>query len=327
MPAYPKVFWLLLILLPVIILMILQYVNGKRSIMNVAGRWRPKDFYDLYTVKWFFSSLGMIIFIAAVVLSLAGYPGRGVPESYEPKGTDIVFAVDISRSMNAEDVSPSRLDAAERIVRSVCENTPGGRFGLVVFKGRGVKVIPSTEDVEAVYSFLDFLGTDLLTSPGSNIEEGLRTALGTFTGGEERRKYIILLSDGEALSGELGSVLSSAADMDVEIHVVGTATAEGASIPSENGPVTDSSGRVVESRLNEQSLRYIAVSTGGKYHSVSDGALLPQLIALAVGDEAAAAGTGYRIVASDRYRLFLALALLGLLITRLVKVLRWKNSY
>ena len=327
MARNPEVFWLLLILVPVLILMVLQFFNGRRSLPSVAGLWRGSDFYDLYTVKWFFSSLGFIAFLVFAVLALAGYPGKGYPVSYEPKGADIVFAVDVSNSMKAEDVGRSRIDAAAGVIRSVCENTPGGRFGLVVFKGRGVRVIPSTEDVEAVYSFLDFLNTDILSSPGSNIESGIDTALESFPAGEERKKYIILITDGEALSGELDGVLSRAVDREVQIYCVGAGTPTGAVIPTAEGPLTDPSGNAVISRLNEESLEYVARATGGKYYSVTDGSLLPRLILLAGGGDAEEAEAGFRIVSSDRYRFFLGLALLALLISRTVKVVKWKNLY
>lgn len=328
MAANPEVFWLFLILIPVVILILFQYLNGRKSIMKTSGSWRSQQFYDLYTVKWFFSSLGFVIFIVFAILSLAGYPGKGYPVSYEPSGTDIIFVVDISKSMKAGDVSPSRLGMSERIIRSVCENTPSGRFGLVVFKGRGIKVIPSTEDVEAVYNFLEYMSPDLISSPGSNIESGLEAAVGAFPSGEERKKYIVLLSDGEALSGELDQILMEAVAKDIEIYCAGIGTSEGSSIPdSDGGLVTDAAGDTVISRLDEQSLMKIAETTSGKYYNALDNQLLPDLIALAGGTVMEGSDAGFRIVTKERYRFFLIFAILGLLIAKSVKVIKWKDLY
>ncbi len=327
MPQRPEFFWLLAVLAPVIIIIIMNYFSGRRGLLGSAGYWRPKDFYDLYTVKSFFSSLGFVVFIIFAVLSLVGFPGKEVPVSYEPAGTDIVFAVDISKSMMAEDLAPTRLDSAARIIRSVCENTPGGRFGIVVFKGRGIKMVPSTEDTEIIYSFLDFLSTDLMTSPGSNLQNGIETALSAFPDSEERKKYIILISDGEALSGEIDDVLADAVDEDVSIYTVGTGSSEGARLMVSDGSyLKDSSGDIVISRLDEAGLRYISETTNGKYYAATDSALLPNLIRLASGT-VEDGGSGYRIVVKENYRFFLIISILGLMASKLIKVVKWKKYF
>ncbi|MBI9107968.1 MAG: VWA domain-containing protein [Spirochaetales bacterium] len=328
MAQNPEVFWLFILLVPMIIIMLLQYLNGRMTLVKTSGEWRSGDYYDLYTIKWFFTSLGFLLFLVFTVLSLAGYPGRGYPVGYEPSGSDIIFVVDVSESMKAEDIQPSRLAVVSRVIRSVCENTPGGRFGLVIFKGRGVKIIPSTEDVEAVFNFLNYLSTDLISSPGSNIQLGLAAAVNAFPSGEEREKYIILLSDGEALSGDLDEVLSRAVASEVTIYCAGAGTVAGAAIPTADGGfLKDPAGETVISRMNEQSLRYIADSTAGRYYNILDNSLLPDLIALAGGGGIKDTEEGYRIVTKERYRFFLVFALMGLLIARIVKVVRWKNFY
>ena len=331
MASRPEFFRLLFILVPITAVMMWNYVNGRKSLVEAAGVWRPRSFYELYTVKSFFSSLGMIIFIIFAVLSLAGFPGKEVPVSYEPAGTDIIFAVDISNSMKAQDASTSldvssRLDSAARVIRSVCDNTPDGRFGVVVFKGRGIKIIPATEDVETIYSFLNFLSTDLMTSPGSSIQAGVETALTAFPEAEERKKYIILITDGEALSGNLDSIISGALEKDVAIYSIGTGSAEGAEIPSADGPLRDSAGDVVITKLDERSLRFIAEGTGGEYFHSTDSSVLPELISLAAGtvDENE---SGYKIIIKENYRMFLVIALFGLLIAKFVKVFKWKNYF
>lgn len=327
MASRSEFFWIFILLVPMIVIMVRRYFSGRKNLIDIAGKWRQEEFYYLYTVKSFFSSLGMLIFIAFAVLSLAGFPGKEIPVSYEPAGTDVIFVVDISESMKARDVSPSRLSSASRIIRSVCENTPGGRFGLIVFKGTGIKMIPSTEDVETVYNFLKFLNTDLLTSPGSNIQSGIETALSAFPGAEERKKYIILISDGEALSGDIDAVLGKVADDGVSIYSIGTGTIDGAEIPAADGKaLRNSSGDIVMTRLDEQSLRYIADSTGGKYFSSNDSLLLPALIELVAGtiDKS---DSRYKIVVKDNYRFFLIISLLGLMIYRIIKVIKWKKYF
>ena len=327
MAARPEFFWLLLILVPVVIIMIRRFITGRRHLADLTGRWRDQQYFDLFTVKSFFSFLGFLVFIVFSVLSLVGFPGREIPVNYEPAGTDVIFVVDTSQSMKAGDAEPSRLKAAERIIRSVCENTPGGRFGLIVFKGTGIKIIPATEDVESIYNFLNYLSTDLLTSPGSNIPGGLETALESFPAAEEREKYIFLLTDGEIHEGDVSAVAGAAADKDVSVYCVGIGTAEGERIPlADGGFLKDGAGAVVITKLHEESLRYLAAATGGEYYHYSDGNMLPALLKLASGT-AAEDQSRYRIIVKENYRVFLLVALLGILLSKAVKVVRWKREF
>jgi len=136
------------------------------------------------------------------------------------------------------------------------------------------------------------------------------------------------LSDGEALSGELDGVLAKASAADVSIFCAGTGTEDGDRIPSSSGGfVKDAAGEIVVTRLDENALKTIADSTGGKYYHVLDNGLLPELLKLASGSEIIEADEGYRIVTKERYRFFLVFALAGLLIAKFVKVIKWKNFY
>lgn len=327
MPSRPEFLKLLYLLIPIASVMIWNYSRGKKSLKAAAGRWRDDKFFELYTVKSFFSYFGYIVFLVFSVLALAGFPGKEEPVSYEPTGSDIVFAVDISESMRAADILPTRLDAAARVINSICENTPGGRYSIVVFKGDAVNVIPVTEDVEAVYSFIEFLDTDLLTSPGSSLEAGISEAVSAFTKGEERERYIFLITDGEALSGSVEQVLLEAVEEDIVIYTVGAGTPEGAVIPAADGTVIrDSSGNPVTSRLDEQQLQYIAESTGGKYFPIGSHTMLVELIGLAAGTPDSEVSM-YRIIEKEKYRIFLLIALAGLFMSQAVKVIKWKKDY
>ena len=326
MVSSPEYFWLLLVIVPLLAVMIHGFFRGKKSLISLAGKWRPPGFYDLYTVKYFFVSFGFIVFIVFTVLSLVGFPGREYPVTYEPSGTDIVFAVDISESMKAADISPSRLEMSKRIIRSVCESSRGGRFGIVIFRGTGINIIPVTEDRESIFTFLEFLGSDLMTSPGTDIQSGLEAAVEAFPGGEERRRVIVLLSDGEALSGDMDGVLETAADRNIQIYAVGTATAEGAPVPSDNGFLTDASGTEIISRLDEAALEKAAAAGGGRYYPVSSAELLPDLIELGSG-KGINPDEGYRIERKERYVFFLIFALLGLAVSRITKVVKWKDYF
>ena len=167
----------------------------------------------------------------------------------------------------------------------------------------------------------------MLTSPGSNIQSGIETALNAFPQAEERKKYIILISDGEALSGEINEALSKAVDEGVSIFSIGTGTINGSEIPAADGDVLrNSTGDIVVTRLDEQSLRYIADSTGGKYYSSNDGLLLPALVELVSGT-INEADSRYKIIVKENYRFFLIISLLGLLIYKMVKVIKWKKYY
>ncbi len=329
MIRYPEVFWLFLVLLPYLIISLIRYRTGKRDLKALGGKWREARLLDLYTVKWFFSFLFFSLFIVFTILALSGFQtgsGETGEESNPSSGDlDIVFTVDVSRSMLCGDILPSRLERSAVVIGGLIEHLDRSKYGITVFKGESVRIIPLTEDIESIHNFLGSLDTELLTSPGSNIENGINGAINSFTKGEERRRVIILFSDGEPLSGNIQKAAERAKQEEIVIYTVGAGTSPGGTIPLADGTlVTDNSGNIVVTRLEKASLEAAAGITGGEFFMLSDPAIYNKL---AGAVERGGNLLPWENTKIDLYRGFLIAAVLFLLSYFGVRVIKWKDIF
>lgn len=182
----------------------------------------------------------------------------------ERKGVDLVFALDVSESMNARDVKPSRLEKAKFEISQMIRELAGDRVGLIVFAGSSNLYLPLTSDYEAAQLFLDAIDTDMIPNQGTDLGTALRTAINAFPEESEQYKVLILVSDGEDHQGVAVSLADNAAKTGIRIHTVGLGTTTGSLIPvvKSSGDTEeykrDSQGRLVTSILNQDILQEIA---------------------------------------------------------------------
>jgi Ca-activated chloride channel family protein len=234
-------------------------------------------------------------------------------------GRDVVFALDLSRSMNAEDAAPSRLGAAKRAVRALLEASPGDRVALVVFGGSAFLQVPLTLDRAAFELFLDAADTDDVSDPGTNLEQALRAAGSAFGPDSERRyRVAVVLSDGEELEGEGEAALEDLRQAGVRVFALGVGTPGGAPIPLRAGSRLagwhrDAAGEVVVSRLREDGLRRVAQATGGRYEAWDGGAGAGRLAAELAGLEKREISSRALVQRAERFQWPLALAVAALL--------------
>ncbi len=185
------------------------------------------------------------------------------------RGVDLLFLLDVSRSMLAEDVKPSRLERAKRDIRGLLPKLTGERVGLVAFSGSPVLVCPLTHDYEAFEELLDKVDTSLPALGGTDLGRGLEAALRALGKGYEKSQAILLLSDGEDLGGAWKEALAKAAARKVRVYAVGYGTPEGAKITIRDGNkeffLKGPDGKEVVTRLDERILRETAERTGGDY--------------------------------------------------------------
>lgn len=328
MIEFPKVFWLLFILPPVWLILWRRYLTGKQDLQTIGGRWRSGRLMEVFVIKWFFSSLTFTLFIVFLVLALAGFSGREHPVSYEPKGLDVIFVVDISRSMLAEDISPNRLRRSSEIIHGLIDGIGEARYGVTVFKGAGIQVIPLTEDTETVSAFVGALNTGILTSPGTNIEAGIRKAIESFPESIESRRMIFLFSDGGSLEGDPLTAAEAAKERDIIIHTIGAADTKGVPIPLQDGTfVKNDSGKIVNTFLRDEELRMIAEITGGQYFNLTDRLALGKLLLTIEEETLSGMERGFRLESTDIYRGYLAVALLSLLMNLIIRIARWKDLF
>jgi Ca-activated chloride channel family protein len=206
---------------------------------------------------------GLALLVLALAQPQVGFQWQDV----ERRGIDIALVVDVSRSMDAQDVSPSRMERARREVLDLCSQASGDRMGLVVFAAGAYPRVPLTLDHEALLSILREVDTGTLRAQGSSLPAAMREALRLLQGEESSEKAIVLISDGEIPDTERALAAARVAgEAGVSVYVLGVGTPEGAPIPMEGGGFKkDSAGDVVVSKLDETTLRRIAAQAGGAY--------------------------------------------------------------
>lgn len=207
----------------------------------------------------------LTLLLALVVLVLAR-PQYGLKQGQETSsGIEAVVMMDVSNSMLARDVTPSRLDRAKLLVSNLIDRMNNDKVALGVFAGEAYPQLPITSDYAAAKLFLDALSPQMVTLQGTNIGAAISLAEKSFTDNKEVGKAIILITDGE--NHEEGSVEAAkeAAKHGINIYVIGVGTTQGAEIPTSSGPLTDNQGNVVHTALNEQMCRETAQAGKGIY--------------------------------------------------------------
>jgi len=191
----------------------------------------------------------------------------------EREGVNVLIALDVSLSMEASDVLPSRLQRSQAEIRELFDRLRGNRVGILLFAGSPFLLTPLTVDVAAANLFLDAVDVDVLPDPGTNLEEALRGALQALedAGSESAGNLVVLFTDGEGHVGDPLEAARQLAEVGIPVVTVGVGTPNGEPIPVLDGAghlsgyKKDRSGNVVLSRLDEDTLREIASITGGVY--------------------------------------------------------------
>jgi len=191
-------------------------------------------------------------------------------ETVKREGIDIVFAMDVSKSMLAEDVAPNRLDKSKQLVSQIIKQLGNDRIGIVAYAGSAFPVLPITTDYGVARMFLQSMNTEMVSSQGTSLDEAIKLSLTYFDDKSKTSKLLILISDGEDHSEGAESMAEEANKAGMKIITVGIGTEKGATIPlKRNGIVEsyqkDNNNEVVVTKLNKASLDAIAKATKGGY--------------------------------------------------------------
>ena len=323
----PQLFLAALVLLPVLLILWRRYIRGRRDLMSLGGNWLKVDYANLFVVKWFFSSLFYVLFILLAVVAASGIRWGSKPVADERSGQEIIFVFDLSNSMRAEDIIPSRLRRAAVLAKEIAESSPGAKYGVVGFKGHASLLLPMTEDVTALQSLLNALRPEMITSPGTDIEAGLRTGIESFPRVFEAHRIMFLFTDGESLSGDPLAQAQSLKDENIALSVVGMGTDTPSRIPLQNDTyLKDQNGNEITTEMRRDILSQLAETVGGIVHWAADPGVRDELIEEITGVPGGGVW-GYKYESTDRYRLFLSLAMLCLTISIGVKVIRWRKIF
>lgn len=193
-------------------------------------------------------------------------------ETVKRKGVEVVIALDISNSMLAQDVTPSRLDKSKKLISKLVDEFDNDKVGLIVFAGDAFTQLPITSDYVSAKMFLESISPALITTQGTAIGKAIDVAMRSFTPQEGVGRAIVIITDGENHEGGAVEAAKEAAKKGIRVFVLGVGSPDGAPIPIEgtNEYRKDNSGNVIVTRLNEQMCQEIAKAGDGMYIRVDN---------------------------------------------------------
>lgn len=261
-------FWFLL-LIPVIILGYLYFLGWRRRNLKKLGESSFVKELISGKINGRLTTKVTLVSLASVclIVALANLQAGGHAEKTERKGLDVIFALDVSNSMLAQDISPNRLTKAKELIYRTLEQMHNDRTGLVVFAGNAYLQVPLTVDYGAMKMLLASVSPGMIPTQGTNFSEAIQMADNSFSQKEKKNKVLVLISDGEDHDETAIDAAKSAAAKGVIIYTIGIGSPRGSTIinPSTGQPKLDEQGNVVVTKLNEAELKSIAEATGGRY--------------------------------------------------------------
>jgi len=269
----------LLVLIPVLIVFFVYAQRQKQKAMAVFGSLAMMDklSYTVSKKRQVWKRILLILAVLSLFLAMARPQFGTKLRTVKREGQDIVIAIDVSKSMLAEDIQPNRLEKAKHEVSTLIDKLEGDRVGLIAFAGRAFVQSPLTLDYGAAKMFLESMSPDLIPVPGTALGEAIQKALASFVEKERKHKVLILITDGEGHEGDPMETAKLAAREGVVIYTVGIGSIQGVPIPetdsrgNQTGFKKNRSGEVIMTRLDELTLEKIALETGGKYYRASPG--------------------------------------------------------
>lgn len=265
-------FLYILIIIPILFLVNYIYMSWRRKVQKSFSGEDLLDFISpnrsnfKLNLKLTFQSLS-IMFLA---IALAN-PKIGTElKTINREGVDIVFAIDVSKSMLAEDVAPNRLLRAKRIISEVMNSLSSDRVGIVAYAAQAIPQVPLTTDFASVKNFLQILDTEMLSSQGTSIDAALNLSINFFDQQSDTNRVLILISDGEDHDDIPNSIIDLISSNNINLITVGVGEDNGSTIPIRlNGAIDsykkDSNGDVVITKRNSEILNKVAELSNGIY--------------------------------------------------------------
>ena len=306
-----------LILISLFGLLYLLYLWRVIRIARMMGTSYSKVFVKLFIRSSYF---------ALLIIALLGPSFGETKREIKAIGKDIMIAVDLSESMNAFDIQPTRLEKLKFELKNIVNAFNSDRIGLIIFANEAFVQCPLTYDKGAINLFLETLSTEIAPYNGTDFGPPMALALEKLSDedapvSQQKSKVIILISDGEDFGEETDAIAQNIKDSGIRLFTLGIGTARGSKIMTRRGFKKDREGNDVITRLNPASLKQVAVKTGGKYFEINetknDVSRLINTISAIEGELTDAKQVD---VSANKYYYFLALALLLMLLDVLINV-------
>lgn len=268
----PIYLWALLI---IPILALIRLIGWRRNKFRMRKFGDPKLVRQLTpNISKYRSSVKfwLMVSIYAVLVIMLARPQMGSKISHEKRnGIETIIAMDISNSMLAEDVAPSRLDKSKMLVENLVDNFSNDKIGLIVFAGEAYVQLPITSDYVSAKMFLQNTDPGLIQTQGTDIAGAINLALHSFTPATNVGRAIIVITDGEDHEGKAIDAAKEAYKKGINVFILGIGDAKGAPIPMGDGSyLKDRSGNTVITKLNEDMCKEVAQAGSGKYIHVDN---------------------------------------------------------
>lgn len=329
--GHPEYLYLLLII-PVLAFVQLYFQTSRKKKLRKFGNMEllkhlmPEISFIRPMVKFYLLLLAM----AAIIVMLASPQFGTKLETIERKGIELIIALDVSNSMNATDVEPSRLGRSKLAIERLTNRLVNDRIGLIVFAGNPYVQLPITTDYASAKLFLSSINTDMVPTQGTSIGSAIDLASNSFSDDEDINKAIVVITDGEDHEQNAIDAARKAKDEGIRVYSVGMGSPDGGPVPenpnSKGDFIKDQEGNVVISKMNRELLQQIADAGEGEYipaNNIRRGInnLISELGELEKSEMDSKAYTDYE----DQFQYLAGLALLLLLIEFII--LERKNKF
>lgn len=264
--AHTEYFYLLLLIPLMVVLFEYCLAQRKRRLARVGtstaiARLAPEA--SVKRARWKFWLL--VLAVVAIVLALARPQFGSKLKEVEREGVEIMVAIDVSNSMLANDFEPSRLERTKYAVGRVIEGLSEDKIGIIVFAGDAYVQLPITADYLTAKNFVQQISPSQVTKQGTAIGTAIDMAIGSFSSQSGSSRVLVLVTDGENHEDDALVAAERAAQQGITIYTIGIGTPEGAPIRIGDDFIRDSEGEIVVSKLDEEGLQKIALTTGGAY--------------------------------------------------------------
>lgn len=271
-------YFAVLLCIVTIVFIIARYKRTQNVLRLLVGR-SMHHLLSHYSPVRFVLRTALLCFASLCIAVMVCRPQGGERlETVSQQGRDVLIALDISKSMLATDLKPTRLEYAKQKIAQLVYMLSGDRCGLIIFSGKATVYCPLTYDYQALESFLSLIDVEVLSSGTTNIEQALSLGLDVFLRAPDRSsKLLVVFTDGEDFSSNLAGIQAHAKQEGVHLVTVGVGTQVGSPIPiidaktgRQTGHMKDQEGKIIISRLDERILKNLAADLGGMYVQLSD---------------------------------------------------------
>lgn len=325
----PTYLWLLLLIPLLAMIYLYSLRQSKRRLkrfgsLKLMHQLSPMASPRRKLVKFVLAELILTLLILIVARPQIG---NKIASNTSREGIEVIMALDISNSMLATDVVPSRLDKSKLMVEGLMNKFTKNKLGLIVFAGDAFVQLPITSDYVSAKMFLDNINPSLIGTQGTDIGKAINLAMHSFTPNTQTGKAIVVITDGEDNEGGAEAMAKQAQEKGIKVFILGIGSTQGATIPMPNGEdLRDANGNIVKTHLNEEMCKKIADAGHGVYIHVDNSSVADALLERELGK--LQKGEINNVVYSDydeQFQAFALLVVLSLIID--VFILERKRKY